>query len=54
MLRALRQRRVPYVTVVTDLVTAHAFWYNPKIDLTIVPTEEARQLALIMDLIQQK
>ena len=46
MLRALRQRRVPYVTVVTDLVTAHAFWYNPKIDLTIVPTEEARQLAL--------
>ena len=46
LIRAMRQRKAPYITVVTDLVTAHAFWYNRKTDLTIVPTEEARQLAL--------
>lgn len=36
-------RKVPYITIVTDLVTGHALWYRPEADLTIVPTDLARQ-----------
>jgi 1,2-diacylglycerol 3-beta-galactosyltransferase len=32
--------------VVTDLVTTHALWFNPRADLCIVPTESARARAL--------
>jgi 1,2-diacylglycerol 3-beta-galactosyltransferase len=46
MLRILGDRRPPFVTVVTDLVTTHAMWFNPRADLCIVPTEEARERAL--------
>ena len=45
-LRALGKRRPPFITVVTDLVSAHAFWFYPKVDLIIVPTEGAYQRAL--------
>jgi len=37
---------VPYVTVVTDMVTAHPTWFCRKADYCIVPTEAARQRAL--------
>jgi len=40
--RAVRGDRTPFVTVVTDMVSVHAFWYSPVADLTIVPTEQAR------------
>ncbi len=40
-LRALGTSRPPFVVVVTDLVTTHAFWYHPQADLTVVPTPEA-------------
>ncbi len=46
VLRALGERRPPFLTVVTDLVTAHAFWYHPAVDLCLVPTEPARRRAL--------
>lgn len=46
MLRILGEQHPPFVTVVTDLVTTHAFWYHPRTDLCIVPTEDARQRAL--------
>lgn len=46
MLRALGEQRPPFITVVTDLVTAHASWYHPRTDLCIVPTEEAGRRAL--------
>jgi 1,2-diacylglycerol 3-beta-galactosyltransferase len=46
-LRALGPYRPPFITVVTDLVTAHALWYHRRTDLCIVPTEAARQRALI-------
>ena len=36
--------QVPFVTVVTDLFTAHQLWYDPKTDLTIVPTDGARKV----------
>jgi 1,2-diacylglycerol 3-beta-galactosyltransferase len=46
VLRILGERRPPFVTVVTDLVTTHALWFNPRADLCIVPTEGARERAL--------
>ncbi len=45
VLRILGERRPPFVTVVTDLVTTHALWFNPRADLCIVPTEIARERA---------
>jgi 1,2-diacylglycerol 3-beta-galactosyltransferase len=44
--RALGKDRPPFVTVVTDLVSAHAFWFYPKVDKIIVPTEGAYERAL--------
>jgi 1,2-diacylglycerol 3-beta-galactosyltransferase len=46
VLQALGKQRPPYVTVVTDLVSAHALWYDRRTDLCIVATEDARQRAL--------
>ena len=46
--RALRSigSRAPFVTVVTDLFSAHGLWFNPKADLTLVPTDGAREVGL--------
>ncbi len=46
ILRILGNQRPPYITVVTDLVSVHAFWYSRLVDLCVVPTEIARQKAL--------
>ncbi len=43
ILRTMGQNHCPFVTVVTDMVTTHAFWYHRKADLVIVPTELARR-----------
>lgn len=42
-LYALRQikRRIPFVTVVTDLATAHPLWFHPAVDACYVASEEA-------------
>jgi 1,2-diacylglycerol 3-beta-galactosyltransferase len=45
-LRALGNIRPPFITVVTDMVTTHALWYDKRSDLILVPTETARQRAL--------
>jgi 1,2-diacylglycerol 3-beta-galactosyltransferase len=45
-LRSLGTNRPPFITVVTDLVTVHAFWYTHGIDLCIVPSEEAYRRAI--------
>ena len=50
ILRALRHHTVPFITVVTDMVTTHASWYDTRADLVIVPTEIARQRGLDMGL----
>lgn len=41
-----RAHRLPcrVITVVTDLVSLHASWTYPGVDLTLVPTDEAYQL----------
>ena len=46
VLRALWSNHPPFFTVVTDMVTTHAFWYHREVDLSVVPTEMARQRAL--------
>ena len=45
-LKALGKKRPPFVTVVTDMVSTHALWYDARSDLTLVPTKMARQRAL--------
>lgn len=45
-LRALGSPRPPFVVVVTDLATTHAWWYHRDADLCLVPTELAEQRAL--------
>ncbi len=47
-LRALRDLaiHIPFITVVTDLVSIHNAWFAPGADAYIVPTEYARELAI--------
>lgn len=44
--RVLGPGHPPFLTVVTDLVSAHRAWFAPQVDACIVPTERARQVAL--------
>jgi 1,2-diacylglycerol 3-beta-galactosyltransferase len=46
VLRNALKSNIPYVTVVTDMVTAHPSWFCPEADYCMVPTEVARQRAL--------
>lgn len=50
--RALARLRpgVPFVTVVTDLYTAHPFWFTPDTDHCFVPSGEVRRRALLAGL----
>ncbi len=48
--RAARKLGVPFITVVTDLVSTHAAWYCIQADLVVVPTEEAFLRGLEMGL----
>jgi 1,2-diacylglycerol 3-beta-galactosyltransferase len=45
-LKALGKHRPPFVTVVTDMVSTHALWFDKRADLILVPTEMARDSAL--------
>ncbi len=46
--RALKELglHIPFLTVVTDLVSVHYTWFAPGVDGYIVPTEQAKQLYL--------
>lgn len=46
VLRAMGKNRPRHITVVTDMVTTHAFWYDRQTDLCLVATEDAYQRAL--------
>jgi 1,2-diacylglycerol 3-beta-galactosyltransferase len=37
---------IPFVTVVTDMVTLHPLWIYPRVTCCIVPTEAARDFAI--------
>jgi 1,2-diacylglycerol 3-beta-galactosyltransferase len=43
-----------FVTVVTDMVTTHAAWFNPRANLVIVPTDQAKERALGMGMKPEK
>jgi 1,2-diacylglycerol 3-beta-galactosyltransferase len=44
--RAMKPGFPPFITVVTDMVSTHAWWFNQRSDLIFVPTEIARQRGL--------
>jgi 1,2-diacylglycerol 3-beta-galactosyltransferase len=46
--RALRELNIniPFMTVVTDLISVHYAWFSPGVDGYIVPTEQAKQIYL--------
>jgi len=46
ILKALGKNRPPFITVVTDMVTTHALWFDQRSDAILVPTEIARQRAI--------
>lgn len=37
----MQEERPPFVTIVTDLVTTHMFWYDRRSEITLVPTQAA-------------
>ncbi len=43
LMRAMKDSPRPFITVVTDMVSTHAFWYDRRADLVVVPTEEAKK-----------
>lgn len=47
-LRVLRtlDRKIPFVTVCTDLGGAHPTWFHPDADMTFVPTDLVRDIAM--------
>jgi 1,2-diacylglycerol 3-beta-galactosyltransferase len=55
-LRAFRslEKRPPYITVVTDLVSTHMFWFDRRAEITLVPTEEALENGLSCGLDEEK
>ena len=53
VLRAVNGK-VPFIIVVTDLVTTHAAWYQGRADMTILPTEAALPRGLKLGLPQEK
>ncbi|MDX9993249.1 MAG: glycosyltransferase [Anaerolineales bacterium] len=46
ILKALGSNRPPFITVVTDMVTTHALWFDQRADVICVPTEIARERAI--------
>ena len=46
--RTARAYGIPFVTVVTDLVSTHAAWFCPTADLVVVPTQAAYKRGLEM------
>jgi 1,2-diacylglycerol 3-beta-galactosyltransferase len=53
-LKALGKDRPPFITVVTDMVTTHALWFDKRADLILVPTEQARRRALRYNMASEK
>jgi 1,2-diacylglycerol 3-beta-galactosyltransferase len=53
-LKALGKNRPPFVTVVTDMVSTHALWFDKRADLILVPTEQARQHAIQYHMLPEK
>ncbi|NLW72327.1 MAG: galactosyldiacylglycerol synthase [Chloroflexi bacterium] len=46
LLRGLGTNRPKYMTVITDMVSTHTWWYEKSVDVLIVPTYEAYRRGL--------
>jgi 1,2-diacylglycerol 3-beta-galactosyltransferase len=46
--------RPPFITVVTDMVTTHALWFDQRADVICVPTEIARSRAIEYSMLPEK
>jgi 1,2-diacylglycerol 3-beta-galactosyltransferase len=46
--------QIPFITVVTDIVTMVPTWFNKDASLTIVPTEQAKKLGLSLGIEAEK
>jgi 1,2-diacylglycerol 3-beta-galactosyltransferase len=53
-LKALGHNHPPFITVVTDMVTTHALWFDRRADHILVPTETARLRALKYNMPSEK
>jgi 1,2-diacylglycerol 3-beta-galactosyltransferase len=51
---ARRGHRPPFVTVVTDLVSTHLWWYDPRVDRCLVPTQAAFDRGLLAGIPAEK
>lgn len=54
VLRTFKRRKYPFITVVTDMVSTHAAWFDNRADLIIVPTETARQNGIKFGIPEEK
>lgn len=54
ILRVLGDEHIPYIVVITDMVTTHAFWYNLSSTLTLTPTVNARDRGIEIGLDPRK
>lgn len=52
--QVIHRKKIPFVTVVTDMVSTHTFWYDPLVDLTILPTESAYERGLELGMSEKK
>ncbi|MEN4010480.1 MAG: glycosyltransferase [Chloroflexota bacterium] len=43
---SIEKRHIPVFTVVTDLATVHKMWFNPTVDMCLVPTQTVHDLAI--------
>jgi 1,2-diacylglycerol 3-beta-galactosyltransferase len=56
ILRGLKNKKIslPYLVVVTDLVSTHVAWFNNKVSEVIVPTPQAATKARLANLSKEK
>ena len=45
---AIKNDHQNFMTVVTDMVSTHAFWYDNRADLVVVPTAEAKERGILL------
>ncbi|HMD89076.1 MAG TPA: glycosyltransferase, partial [Anaerolineaceae bacterium] len=50
----IEKYKIPTISVVTDLATVHKVWFNPSVDLCLVPTQTVYNLAIDAGLSPEK
>lgn len=52
--QVIQRKKIPFITVVTDMVSTHTFWYDKNCDLIILPTESAKERGLELGMDESK